>query len=77
MAPGGRLLVVAHGEPPPWAQDHGHHRFFDPATEFAELVLDPDTWEIVVRDIRARLTTGPNGEPATLRDSVLVVRRRS
>lgn len=76
VVPGGHLLVVAHADAPPWSEDHGHeHASFDPGGELADLQLDATAWDIVVSDIRPRQATGPHGEHATLRDSVLLVRR--
>ena len=75
---GGHLLIVGHAEAPPWAKDHdhAHHHFLGPAEERAALQLDDDGWETVINDVRSRAATGPNGEHATLRDSVLLIRRR-
>ncbi len=78
--PGGHLLIVGHAEAPPWAKAHAHdgadHRFLGPAEELAGLELDEDTWETVVAEIRPRQATGPNGEHATLQDTVILLRRR-
>jgi SAM-dependent methyltransferase len=79
LAPGGHLLVVGHSEPPPWSR-HRHedddHRFLTPAEEVAELALDPSAWETVVCESRTRDAVGPDGEQATLDDSIVLLRRR-
>ncbi len=78
VAPGGHLLVVAHAEAPPWAEDYGHvHAPIDPDQERADLALDPGAWDVVVGHIGSRQAVGPDGQEATLRDSVLLVRRRA
>jgi SAM-dependent methyltransferase len=80
VAPGGHLLLVGHAEPPPWSHDHDHdharHRFLGPAEEIADLQLDADAWETLVSDVRPRQASGPQGQPATLLDTVVLLRRR-
>jgi SAM-dependent methyltransferase len=80
VSPGGHLLLVGHAEPPPWSRDqdhaHAHHRFLGPMEEIADLQLDAGAWETVVGDVRTRQAPGPRGESATLRDTVVVLRRR-
>lgn len=75
---GGHLLVVAHAEPPPWHRGHdgAEHRFLGPDEELAALELDPGQWRPVLVERRERTATGPDGEEATLRDAVVLVRRR-
>ncbi|MBK0419443.1 NAD(P)/FAD-dependent oxidoreductase [Leucobacter sp. CSA1] len=79
VAPGGRLVVVSHAAPPPWARAHAAHRslFPSPSAELASLELDPDAWEVEVAEVRSREATGPDGERAELEDTVIVARRRS
>lgn len=76
VAPSGHLLVVAHAEPPQWA-DPDHVAAWSapqPRDDLAALDLD-DTWEVLIADRRDRAAYGPDGEPAVLRDGVLLVRR--
>lgn len=75
---GGHLLVVGHLEPPPWSRFHGHDHpeLLGPDEQVAELALDPDGWETVVSERRPREAAGPDGEVATLRDTVVLLRRR-
>ncbi len=83
VAPGGRLLVVGHAEPPPWTASeehdheggHHHHTFLDPTGQLAELDLDPSVWTTVVAELRDRAATSPDGQPVTWRDSVVLLRR--
>lgn len=76
VAPGGLLLSITHAAPPPWAEAHAHkHRFLTAAEEVAALALDPEAWEVLVAEERAREVTAPSGEPATLDDGVVLLRR--
>ena len=76
VAPGGSLLVVGHAGFPPWSADHHTDMHFDTPTEVRDgLQLAPDEWVTVVADDVAREATGPDGQVATLVDSILLVRR--
>lgn len=76
VAPGGRLLVLAHAAPPSWAPPEmvADHPFPGPEGDLAALTLD-DGWTVLAAETRERATTSPDGEPATLLDSVVLVRR--
>ncbi|MEH0937663.1 class I SAM-dependent methyltransferase [Micromonospora psammae] len=77
VAPGGRLLIVEHGEVPPWSRlAHPHLRFPTPQETLAALDLDPDEWHTERLDAPHRQVTGPDGEPATLVDHLVLLRRR-
>ncbi|NYF54418.1 FAD-dependent oxidoreductase [Micromonospora purpureochromogenes] len=77
VAPGGRLLIVEHGEVPPWSRlAHPHVRFLTPEETLAELDLDPDGWRTERLDAPRREVTDPDGRPATLVDHLVLVRRR-
>lgn len=78
VSPGGVLLVVGHAGPPPWAPpEHIGHAAFPTADEVhASLELDADEWDVVTADTIARAAVGPDGEPAELDDTVLLLRRR-
>lgn len=80
VAPGGHLLLISHAAPPPWATGHdahGDHPFRTPAEDVADLALDPDAWDVVVAETRTREATGHDGQPATLDDTVVLVRAPS
>lgn len=77
VAPGGHLLIVTHAAPPPWAtQLHAHHHDFPtPADEVASLNLAAGEWEVVIADVRSRTTSDPDGNPAVLDDTIVLVHR--
>ncbi|MGW5673283.1 SAM-dependent methyltransferase, partial [Micromonospora sp. NPDC003776] len=76
VAPGGRLLVVEHGAPPPWARDsHPHARFASPEEILAALDLDTGGWHTERLEAVSRTGTGPDGETGVLVDHVVLVRR--
>lgn len=75
--PGGHLLITSHAAAPSWASAAMHeHRFLDAKEELEALDLPEDTWETVILEHRDRPVTSPSGEPATLEDSVVLLRRR-
>ncbi|ODR08078.1 SAM-dependent methyltransferase [Mycolicibacillus koreensis] len=75
VADGGVLLIVDHAAAPSWAPDHhGHH--FDTVDEvLAALALDNARWQRVRAEARVRDAVSPAGDPATLTDNVIVLRR--
>ncbi len=75
VAAGGHLVLVSHAAAPSWAPGHGGD-FPSPASELAMLDPAPDDWDTVTAEVRTRAITGPDGEPATLDDTVVVLRRR-
>ena len=81
VAQGGHLLIVSHAAPPPWAaatfaEKHAHRSHFPtPASELVDLALDDDSWTVLIAEVRARRATGPDGEDATLDDTVVMLRR--
>jgi SAM-dependent methyltransferase len=77
VAPGGTLLIVGHhpsdlltGVPRPSLPG-----LLFTAEEIAA-ALDPDEWEIVVCEARPRPARDTDGNPVTVRDSVVRARRR-
>ena len=75
VAPGGRLLVIAHAAPPPWAGGgHGPGDFPTPEGELSALGLDPARWEARA-EVRERDAVGPDGATGRLSDTVVVARR--
>ncbi|GGR40671.1 methyltransferase [Nocardioides luteus] len=74
---GGHLLITSHAAAPSWADAAAHeHRFLDAKEELDELDLPEDDWERIVVEHRERAVTSPSGEPATLEDAVVLLRRR-
>jgi SAM-dependent methyltransferase len=78
VAPGGRLVVLSHAAPPPWASglDHAGHRFSNPEDDLEALDLGPD-WTVELAEVRKRAAAAPDGTPAHLLDGVIVARRGS
>jgi SAM-dependent methyltransferase len=77
IRPHGLLLIVDHGGAPPWASKlHHHHEFPGTDEVVAAMNLPESQWERVRVESVERETTGPNGEPGTLVDNVIVLRRR-
>ncbi|SJM61017.1 bifunctional 2-polyprenyl-6-hydroxyphenol methylase/3-demethylubiquinol 3-O-methyltransferase UbiG [Gulosibacter sp. 10] len=77
VAPGGRLLVTSHAAAPAWADHEALHgyAFPTPESDLAALDLDPDAWEVLLAELRDREVTTPDGEPGTVVDGVVLVRR--
>ncbi len=74
---GGRLLIITHAAPPPWASpEHVRdHKFVSPADDLRGLALDPETWTTEIADVRTRAAVAPDGSTAQLEDGVVLVRR--
>ena len=77
VRPGGTLLVVAHhpDDMPARAALTGRPDMFRSAEDIAAS-LDPGEWEIIVADAVGRSATDPDGQPVTVRDTVLRAARR-
>jgi SAM-dependent methyltransferase len=77
VAPGGTLLIVDHGEAPPWAKFGGHHHHEFPSADdvLAGLALDTAEWKPVHVGPVEREAIGPDGEHAHLIDNVIELRR--
>ena len=73
VAPGGRLVVISHAAPPPWAEGHCGP-FPSPESELALLGLDPEHWTVTA-EVRTREAAGPDGAPSTLDDTLVVAHR--
>lgn len=76
VGPGGRLLVISHAAPPPWAHEHTVPRMPGPAEEVALFGLGDEEWEREIVDVRRRAAVAPSGEAAHLDDGVILLRRR-
>ena len=76
VAPGGVLLVVGHAQFPPWSKHKPDGVPLPTADDvLASLDLTPEHWAIVTKAAVDREATGPDGQVATLVDSVLTLRR--
>jgi len=76
VPPGGVLLIVDHGEAPPWAPQQHEHSFPGVGEVLSALELDPGRWTVVRAERAERETVGPDGQPAALVDNVIVVRAK-
>jgi SAM-dependent methyltransferase len=76
VAPGGLLVIVDHAAAPPFAKKIPHdHPFPSPDEVLAELNLPAAQWDRLRVEQVDRDGTGPDGEPFTWRDNVMVLRR--
>lgn len=50
-------------------------RLLGPDEQVADLALDPAAWTIVLAELRTRRTSGPDGQPTTIDDTVVLARR--
>jgi thioredoxin reductase/SAM-dependent methyltransferase len=77
VAPGGTLLIVGHH--PSDLRTAAHRPHFPDMMFTAEQLaayLDPAGWDVLVAESRPRPAAGHDGEQITIRDAVLVARRR-
>lgn len=75
VAPGGTLLIVDHGAAPPWATKMHDHVFPTAESVLAGLELDSDQWQPIQVGVVDREVHGPDGQPASLADNVIRIRR--
>jgi SAM-dependent methyltransferase len=75
VRPGGTLLVVAH-HPDDLHVNIGRAGGSFPAAEQMAAALDPGRWEVVVAGSAERAATNLDGEPVTVKDTVLRATRR-
>lgn len=78
VAPGGHLLAVSHAAAPSWAskEQMAQHSFPSPESELEALQLDPEQWQVLRAEISERPVTDPEGNPATLQDTIIFIARR-
>lgn len=89
LAPGGLLVLISHAAQPPWARHahdagagaaHGHSsqgpHFITPEDELASLGTLPGEFSVFVAEVQRREVVDPQGNPAQLDDSVVMVQRR-
>lgn len=78
VRPGGLLVIVDHGAPPPWKSDLDHVPEFPSAEEvLAGMDLSADEFERVRVEEVLRDAVGPDGQTMPWMDNVIVVRRRA
>jgi SAM-dependent methyltransferase len=78
LAPGGLLVICDHGAAPPWAEHIPHDHPFPAAEEvLAELNLPAAEWDRLRVETVDRATVDPNGNPATIQDNLMILRRRA
>jgi SAM-dependent methyltransferase len=76
VAPGGHLLIVDHGAPPPWAsEEHRRAEFLTVQQTLDRLQLPADEWAFVRTETAAREAVGPSGHGGELIDNIILVRR--
>lgn len=76
VAPGGHLLVVAHAAPPPWADAAAMEADYPTAeSELEAIGCDPERWTVGIASVVEREGTAPDGTPASLKDTVIMLRR--
>jgi SAM-dependent methyltransferase len=77
VRPGGTLLIVAH-HPDDLRVNVGRtgHVALFPSAEQLAATLDPGAWEILVASAISRKATDLDGQPVTLKDTVLRAARR-
>ena len=76
VAPGGTLLIVDHGEAPPWAERIHDHVFPSAAEVLDGIALDADEWVTVRAEAASREAQGPDGQSGHLVDNVIVLQRK-
>ena len=77
VAPGGLLLAAAHSSRSPWSSAPPDWPYPSPEEALAELALNEGVWERVFVGAPEREATGPNGQVATVKDTVLALRRQT
>ncbi|MGK8500929.1 class I SAM-dependent methyltransferase [Nocardia asiatica] len=76
VAPGGLLLIVGHAEWPSWVLEPPADVHFPTTAEVrAGLALDPAEWRVEVEGLAEREQAGPEGQPGTRKDNILLIRR--
>jgi len=75
VAPGGHLLIVDHATPLPWRKAPPDRKFPTVEETVANLAIDESAWRRVHADVFERQATSPEGETATVKDSVIFLKR--
>jgi SAM-dependent methyltransferase len=79
VAPGGTLVIVDHGAPPPWAHSKVPHDHPFPSAEevLGGLDLPADRWRRVRVEAVHREVTTPDGQSVMWPDNVMVLERQA
>lgn len=75
VRPGGLLLIVNHGSVAPWSWDQDA-QFPEPQVWLNGLSLDLAGWHTEFLGAPERVLTGPGGQPATVQELVVALRRQ-
>ena len=75
VAPGGLLLIVEHASVAPWSWADPDAVFPTPQETLLGLGLDLRAWHIDFLGAPERLANGPNGQSATVADTIIALRR--
>ncbi len=75
VAPGGMLLLAAHGSAAPWSWRGSNTGYPTAKAELADLVLDPKAWREVFVGSEPRIANGPNGARAEVLDAIVAIER--
>ncbi len=76
VAPGGLLLIAAHGSRAPWSWADPDTVYPTADEELADLHLDQSEWREVFVGPVERVAHGPDGQTTTVIDTVIALERR-
>ncbi|MFA4927606.1 MAG: class I SAM-dependent methyltransferase [Patulibacter sp.] len=76
VAPGGRLVIVAHAVAPSWADAAQHPWMANAEETLVSLELAEELWTVETSREIVRAVTSPTGEPGTRGDIALRLHRR-
>ena len=74
VEPNGLLIIAEHASAPSWS-DHKDHKFPLLQETYDTLQLNEDEWQIIKLETPERETVSPYGEPATIKDNLIVLKR--
>lgn len=77
VAPGGLLLIAAHGSRVPWSWADPDTVYPTADEELADLSLTRSDWHDVFVGPIERIANGPSGQTATVIDTVIALRRQT
>lgn len=77
VAPGGVLLIAAHGSRAPWSWADADTIYPTADEELAHLDLNQSEWREVFIGPIERVANGPGGQTATVIDTVIALERRT